>query len=46
MLVGHSYGGVVIGGVAEKVPERIRRLVYLMHTFHKITKVYLIWNLT
>jgi pimeloyl-ACP methyl ester carboxylesterase len=29
MLVGHSYGGVVIGGVAEKVPERIRRLVYL-----------------
>ena len=29
MLVGHSYGGLVIGGVAEKVPERIRRLVYL-----------------
>jgi len=25
----HSYGGLVIGGVAEKVPERIRRLVYL-----------------
>jgi len=29
ILVGHSYGGMVIGGVAEKVPERIRRLVYL-----------------
>ena len=29
MLVGHSYGGLVIGGVAEKVPERIGRLVYL-----------------
>jgi len=29
MLVGHSYGGLVIGHVAEKIPERIRRLVYL-----------------
>ena len=29
MLVGHSCGGLVIGGVAEKVPENIRRLVYL-----------------
>ena len=29
MLVGHSYGGLVIGGVARRVPERIRRLVYL-----------------
>ncbi|MGC1929823.1 MAG: alpha/beta hydrolase, partial [Candidatus Nitrosopolaris sp.] len=29
ILVGHSYGGLVIGGVAEKLPERIRRLVYL-----------------
>ncbi|MGG6460460.1 MAG: alpha/beta fold hydrolase, partial [Candidatus Eiseniibacteriota bacterium] len=29
ILVGHSYGGLVIGGVAEKVPERIRHLVYL-----------------
>ena len=28
-LVGHSYGGLVIGGVAEKVPERIIHLVYL-----------------
>ena len=28
-LVGHSYGGLVIGGVAAKVPERIIRLVYL-----------------
>ena len=29
ILVGHSYGGLVIAGVAEKVPERIRRLIYL-----------------
>ena len=28
VLVGHSYGGMVITGVAEVVPERIRRLVY------------------
>jgi pimeloyl-ACP methyl ester carboxylesterase len=28
-LVGHSYGGTVITAVAEKVPERLRRLVYL-----------------
>jgi len=28
-LVGHSYGGTVITAVAERVPERIRRLVYL-----------------
>ena len=29
ILVGHSYGGLVIGGVAEQMPKRIRRLVYL-----------------
>lgn len=29
VLVGHSYGGMVITGVADRVPERIRRLVYL-----------------
>lgn len=29
VLVGHSYGGVVISGVAERVPERIRHLIYL-----------------
>jgi pimeloyl-ACP methyl ester carboxylesterase len=29
ILVGHSYGGTVITGVAERVPNRIRRLVYL-----------------
>jgi pimeloyl-ACP methyl ester carboxylesterase len=28
-LVGHSYGGMVVTGVAERAPERIRRLVYL-----------------
>lgn len=29
ILVGHSYGGMVITGVAHRVPERIARLVYL-----------------
>jgi len=28
-LVGHSYGGMVITGVAEAVPERIGHLIYL-----------------
>ncbi len=29
VLVGHSYGGMVITGVADRMPERIRTLVYL-----------------
>ena len=29
ILVGHSYGGVIITGVAGRLPERIRTLVYL-----------------
>jgi pimeloyl-ACP methyl ester carboxylesterase len=29
VLCGHSYGGMVITGVAERVPERIRSLVFL-----------------
>lgn len=29
ILVGHSYGGMVITGVADRIPERIGRLVYL-----------------
>lgn len=29
VLVGHSYGGMVITGVADRVPDRIRRLVYV-----------------
>ena len=28
ILVGHSYAGMVITGVADRLPERIRRLVY------------------
>ena len=28
VLVGHSYGGMAITGVADRVPERLRRLVY------------------
>lgn len=28
VLVGHSYGGMVITGVADRLPGRIRRLVY------------------
>lgn len=29
VLVGHSYGGMVITGVADRIPQKIRRLVYL-----------------
>jgi pimeloyl-ACP methyl ester carboxylesterase len=29
VLVGHSYGGMVVTGVADRAPQRIRRLVYL-----------------
>src|SRR5579863_4737123 len=29
ILCGHSYGGCVISGVADQIPERIRALVYL-----------------
>jgi len=29
ILMGHSYGGMVITGVADRVPTRIRRLVYV-----------------
>lgn len=28
VLMGHSYGGMVITGVADRMPDRIRRLVY------------------
>ena len=29
ILAGHSYGGMVITGVADRVPERLQQLVYL-----------------
>jgi pimeloyl-ACP methyl ester carboxylesterase len=29
VLVGHSYGGMVVSGVAERAPQRLARLVYL-----------------
>jgi len=29
ILVGHSYGGIAISGVADRMPDRIRHLVYL-----------------
>jgi pimeloyl-ACP methyl ester carboxylesterase len=29
ILVGHSYGGMVVTGVADRMPERIQHLVYL-----------------
>jgi pimeloyl-ACP methyl ester carboxylesterase len=29
VLVGHSYGGMVVTGVADRVPGRIRRVIYL-----------------
>lgn len=28
VLLGHSYGGMIITGVADRAPERIRRLIY------------------
>jgi pimeloyl-ACP methyl ester carboxylesterase len=28
-LVGHSYAGMIITGVAERIPDRLRRLVYV-----------------
>ena len=29
ILVGHSYGGMVITGVADRVPDRIKQLIYV-----------------
>lgn len=29
ILVGHSYGGMVVTGAADRVPERIHRIVYI-----------------
>lgn len=29
VLIGHSYGGMVITGVADRIPGRIRKLIYL-----------------
>ena len=29
ILVGHSYGGMVITGVADSIPQRIMKLIYL-----------------
>ena len=29
ILIGHSYGGMVISGVAEQVPSRIKHLIYV-----------------
>lgn len=29
ILVGHSYGGMIVTGVADRVPERIRHVIYL-----------------
>ena len=29
VLIGHSYGGMVVTGVADRLPDRIRHLVYL-----------------
>ncbi|WP_341235943.1 alpha/beta hydrolase [uncultured Sulfitobacter sp.] len=28
VLMGHSYGGMIISGVADRCPERLRRLIY------------------
>jgi pimeloyl-ACP methyl ester carboxylesterase len=28
-LVGHSYGGIIISGVADRLPQRLKRLIYV-----------------
>ena len=42
ILVGHSYAGLVIGGVAEKLIIESNILFILMHIFRKIVRVRLI----
>jgi pimeloyl-ACP methyl ester carboxylesterase len=29
ILLGHSYGGLVVAGVVDRIPDRIRRVIYL-----------------
>ena len=29
ILVGHSYGGMVVTGVADSIPDRLKKLVYI-----------------
>lgn len=29
ILIGHSYGGMVVTGVADRIPERINKLIYI-----------------
>ncbi len=29
ILVGHSYGGMVVTGVADRIPDRIQQLIYI-----------------
>ncbi len=29
ILIGHSYGGMVVTGVADRIPDRIQRLIYI-----------------
>lgn len=29
VLVGHSFGGIMVSGVADRLPERVRQLIYL-----------------
>ena len=41
-LVGHSYGGLVIGGVARKYQTELRPWFILMHIYLKMAKVALI----
>jgi pimeloyl-ACP methyl ester carboxylesterase len=29
VLIGHSYGGMVVGGIAERIPDRIKTVIFL-----------------
>ena len=40
--MGHSYGGMVIGGVAERIPNRIKSMIFLDAYIRKMVKVLLI----
>ena len=45
ILVGHSFGGTSITGAADKIPNRIRHLVYLDSVIWRMAKAYSVYCL-
>ena len=39
-LVGHSYGGMIVTGVADSIPDRIDKLVYLDAVYPNVITSY------